>query len=171
MDENKSSFDGAEEKIAMEMEEEPKFIKEKMDLMEQKKAGGFFPKKEKTKKAPADETVSLLKKQLFYMRATSVAVIALVLVLIVSVLGVISKASTALDNVNEISKQVEELNLSEMNLKEMVDNINDMATESQEAITNATEKLNGVDLETLNEAIQSLNKVVTPLGKFFGRWS
>ena len=56
---------------------------------------------------------------------------------------------------------------AQLDLAGMVENVDTLATTSQSAVEHATEKLDTIDLETLNKAIADLADVVEPLAKFF----
>ena len=49
----------------------------------------------------------------------------------------------------------------------LIDNANKMISDNTDAITETVQKLNDVDFETLNQAIQDFSAVVEPLSKFF----
>ena len=69
---------------------------------------------------------------------------------------------TILINLDEVTKE-----LAQADLAGMVENVDTLATTSQSAVEHATEKLDTIDLETLNKAIEDLADVVEPLAKFF----
>ena len=69
---------------------------------------------------------------------------------------------TILINLDEVTKE-----LAQADLAGMVENVDTLATTSQSAVEHATEKLDTIDLETLNRAIADLADVVEPLVKFF----
>ena len=69
---------------------------------------------------------------------------------------------TILINLDEVTKE-----LAQADLAGMVENVDTLATTSQNAVEHATEKLDTIDLETLNKAIADLADVVEPLAKFF----
>ena len=69
---------------------------------------------------------------------------------------------TILINLDEVTKE-----LAQADLAGMVENVDTLATTSQSAVKHATEKLDTIDLETLNKAIEDLADVVEPLAKFF----
>ena len=69
---------------------------------------------------------------------------------------------TILINLDEVTKE-----LAQADLAGMVENVDTLATTSQSAVEHATEKLDTIDLETLNKAIADLADVVEPLAKFF----
>ena len=60
--------------------------------------------------------------------------------------------------------------LAAADLKSIVDNINTLAAESQGAVAEAMQKLDTIDIETLNKAIQDLSDVVEPLAKISRIW-
>ena len=69
---------------------------------------------------------------------------------------------TILSNLNTVTDE-----LARANLEGMVADVDSFVTTGQEAVEQATEKLNIIDFETLNQAIGDLADVVEPLAKFF----
>lgn len=67
-----------------------------------------------------------------------------------------------LTNLDDVTKE-----LAQADLAGMVDNVDTLATTSQRAVEHATEKLDTIDLDTLNKAIKDLAAVVEPLARFF----
>ena len=61
--------------------------------------------------------------------------------------------------------------LSALDLESMVANANSLAVVAQESLQQTMEKLNTVDFETLNKAIEDLSKVIEPLAKFFNTFN
>ena len=61
--------------------------------------------------------------------------------------------------------------LSALDLESMVANANSLAVVAQESLQQTMEKLNTVDFETLNKAIEDLSKLIEPLAKFFGMFN
>ena len=57
--------------------------------------------------------------------------------------------------------------LAAADLDGMVADVDAFVTTSQDAVEQATEKLNVIDFETLNQAIENLADVVEPLARFF----
>ena len=53
--------------------------------------------------------------------------------------------------------------LTQVDLAGMVSNVDSLVTSSQEAVTQATEKLEAIDIDALNSAIADLSSVVGPL--------
>lgn len=67
-----------------------------------------------------------------------------------------------LTNLDDVTKE-----LAQADLAGMVENVDTLATTSQSAVEHATEKLDTIDLDTLNKAIKDLAAVVEPLARFF----
>lgn len=57
--------------------------------------------------------------------------------------------------------------LAEADLKGMVDNVDQLVGSSQTAVEQTMEKMNSIDLTTLNKAIKDLAAVIEPMAKFF----
>ena len=57
--------------------------------------------------------------------------------------------------------------LAEADLKGMVDDVNQLVGSSQVAVEQTMEKMNSIDLSTLNKAIKDLAAVIEPMAKFF----
>ena len=76
------------------------------------------------------------------------------------------QAETIMDNMEVVTQT-----LADADLGTMVENVNVLAAESQSVVSDAMEKLDTIDIDTLNKAIQDLSDVVEPLAKvskFFG---
>lgn len=121
-------------------------------------------------------------KQLFYARVTSLAALILAAVVIVCLAVIVPKVMTTIDSANEILTQVSEtITLADTTLEsvtEMSDSISDMGTTMDTFITDNAEtveevmtKLEEIDFEGLNDAIEDLGDVVEPLANFFGKFS
>ena len=97
-----------------------------------------------------------LKKQLFWMRLCAFACVGLCLFGVFAVLTVLPKAGETLDAINNISTQ-----LSSVNWVDLAENIDALAKTGQESIAN-------FDMQSLNQAIEDLQKIIAPLAKMFG---
>lgn len=111
----------------------------------------------------------------FYLSAVtaacSVMVLAILMAAYVTVVPDVQKTSeeirTAAESLNHISSQ-----LSEAELDQMVRNVDRMALTSEESVREALEKIQAIDIDELNRAIQGLSDVVQPFADFmnlFGR--
>lgn len=77
-----------------------------------------------------------------------------------------AQAGTVMANLDTVAQD-----LADADLGSMVENVNALTADSQSVITEAMKKLDTIDIDTLNQAIQDLAAVVEPLAKvskFFG---
>ena len=70
------------------------------------------------------------------------------------------EADTVMGNLNTVTQA-----LADADLGSMVENVNALTKESQNVVSEAMEKLDTIDIETLNKAIQDLSDIVAPLAK------
>ena len=74
--------------------------------------------------------------------------------------GIAVKADTVLTNLETVTRE-----LAAADLEGLVTDVNGLVTTSQEGLEGALEKMNAIDLDTLNTAIEDLAKIVEPLAK------
>ena len=75
-----------------------------------------------------------------------------------------AQVGTVLDYLEQTSYQ-----LSQVDLQGMVSNVDALVSSGQQSLETSMEKLNSVDFEALNKAIQDLAAVIQPLARLFGR--
>lgn len=68
-----------------------------------------------------------------------------------------------LGNLEQASRQ-----LKELELEAMVSNVDSLAVYAQQSLQQTMDKLNTIDLDTLNKAIGDLSRVIEPLANFVG---
>ena len=80
-----------------------------------------------------------------------------------------ARANTVLADLETVTSD-----LAEADLEEMVGNVNGLVDQSREGVAVAKEgvelavdKINAIDIDTLNQAIKDFSDVVEPLAKFF----
>ena len=83
----------------------------------------------------------------------------------------VPKINTIYDSTMVSLKNLEQLTteLNEADLGGTVENLNNLTIQATSDLSSSMERLNSVDLETLNEAIVNLNATVEPLARFFGK--
>ena len=79
---------------------------------------------------------------------------------------VAQKAQTVMDNLEKVSQQ-----LVDADLAGMVSQVDALVTTSQDALASTMDKINRLDIEKLNDAIQDLSDVIKPLANFFNSFS
>ena len=124
----------------------------------------------------------LLEKQTAWVKKQTVIVSVLILIVAVALLvlsiqvgGVLEEANSAIDEITVLTHELNTV-LEESHITELLNNANTLIAESGDALTQALEGVDGalntidqIDIETLNEAIADLKKVVEPLAKLFGK--
>lgn len=122
-----------------------------------------------------EEIVALLKdiqqqgkKRVFWSRLSACLLAVFVAAFTISVMIVVPKVTKTLDTANARLNGLETtISKLETALDSITDLTNDTATSLDEAMTH----LNSVDFEGLNQAIEDLGNVVSPLASFFGRFN
>lgn len=118
-------------------------------------------------KASEAKQQSLMKKQLLFTRIFAVSNCVLVLLLLVFVAGVLPRLTTALDKASETLVKVDG---ALEDFGEVFNNVNSLVDSSSKAVEQTMDKVEQMDIESLNEAISDLNDVVAPMAEFFGRF-
>ena len=79
----------------------------------------------------------------------------------------IENANGTIESVNEAIKGVNQMTSSITGTSE---NMNSMLTDNSQSLTDAVEKMNNIDFEGLNQAIQDLQDAVGPFANFMNRF-
>lgn len=74
---------------------------------------------------------------------------------------VLSQVEPVLQNLEQATGQ-----LASLDLEGMVQNVNQLVVSGQRSLELSMDKLNAVDLEALNQAIQDLSAIIEPLAKW-----
>ena len=122
------------------------------------------------------------RRQLLFTKILCVlcaAVLVCSLVLVVSIGGAVTElmtlaeplqelalqAGTVMDNLDSVAQA-----LAAADLGSMVENMNTLTADSQAVVSEAMEKLDTINIDTLNKAISDLAEVVEPLAKLSRLW-
>ena len=76
--------------------------------------------------------------------------------------NLLAQAEVVLTNLEQVTGE-----LAELEFAKMVNDVDVLVTSSQQGLEQTLEKVNSIDIDKLNEAIDGLAKVVEPLTKFF----
>ena len=122
----------------------------------------------KIEKSGRQKNVTNILLCLFMLAAAVSCVTLCVMVcrLLPQVNGLLGQMETVMTDLEQTVRR-----LSALDLESMVANANSLAVVAQESLQQTMEKLNTVDFETLNKAIEDLSKVIEPLAKFFGMFN
>ena len=137
-----------------------------------------------------DKTLELLEKiektnrrQLLFTQifcgialvAVLFCVIALVKVnqLLPQIQGITAQMQGVLGNMEQAAGQLAALDIRGIveNVETLVGNVDMLAVSAQDSLKQTMTKLNTIDFETLNKAIEDLSAVIQPLADFFGMFS
>ena len=101
------------------------------------------------------------------------------LVMMFSVTGAVKELMTLAQPLQELAEEADTImadlgvvaeSLAEADLGSIVENVNALASESQNAVAGAMKKLDAIDIDTLNQAIRDLADIVGPLANFGRLW-
>ena len=107
------------------------------------------------------EQLKVMKRQLRLSRlGTGIAGIAVIAALVL----VVPQAVQSLSSANRLLNELEDINLTET-----IKDIDELAKSSQQDMSQTMDKLNQLDLDSLNAAIQNLENTTRPLADLFGR--
>ena len=95
-----------------------------------------------------------------------VCICAAVFDLMPQVSGILDQMQTILGDLEKTSASLAQLDLSSM-----VTDVDALVVYAQESLAAAMEKLNTIDLETLNQAIRDLAEIIEPMANFVRRFS
>jgi hypothetical protein len=105
----------------------------------------------------------LLKKQLNLARLTSLILIVALGFLLYYLGSTYARISTTLEDIQVVSSD-----LAAADLPKMIENVNTLVSSGQQSILVATEKIEKIDIDALNQSIRDLNSIIAPLARLFG---
>lgn len=118
---------------------------------------------------------SYLKKQLNMMKVLMFAMAGIFLMLLVTVAVLVPKVANTLNNANVALEQIvsaaDQIVSTAQQADEVFSSVETLVEESSEGVTQALENMNSIDFEGLNQSIDDLGKVVSPLSSFFSRFN
>lgn len=80
--------------------------------------------------------------------------------------GLMENLEKIMADLGDVSQQV-----AQADLAGLAEDMTDLVQTSQQSIEEAMDKLNAMDLQTLNKAISDLSAILKPMATFFGRFS
>lgn len=120
------------------------------------------------------ELLRCQKKELRHARIATVVSLLLAAALALTLLLVLPRAVTLADHMEESLQQIDTFVDSASTFADrantFVDSANSVVAQNADAVTEAVSKLNGLDFDTLNRAIQDLADTVSPLANLMRRF-
>ena len=113
-----------------------------------------------------EEMKEINQKTLMHQRVMSV-------LMLVFVVAVVSLLPTVVETLNTAKTTLTHMNEAITQMEGALSEVETLATEAGNAMDGmekALENINGIDIETLNQAITDLGEVVQPMADFFGRF-
>lgn len=115
------------------------------------------------------------RKQVFFARVQFVlSAIALIccIVLLLSGMRILPQLQNTVQQAETVISNLESVTtaLAQADLAGMVENVDVLVNTSQEGIEQAMEKIDAIDIEALNQAIQDLSDVINPISTFFNKF-
>lgn len=124
-----------------------------------------------------DLLVEMVKSQRTHLNLQKImtgAVVAIFAALAISLLILVPKTVKLLaklhQTVDEAEIMIAEAGESLDQIDEMVGNLNVTITDNSKNLTEAVEKMNNIDFETLNQAINDFSDTVEPMARFFNQF-
>ena len=94
---------------------------------------------------------------------TFLVVLICALVIVPKAINLIGTAQTTLDNMQTVSE-----NLKELQLSETIQSIDDNTSRAMQDVSDSMEKIESLNVESLNQAIMDLSRSVENLNSLFG---
>lgn len=118
------------------------------------------------------------EKQLFYARVRTLATVIIAGAIVICLIVLVPEALRTVNQANAIMVQASETitladaaiaSITEMSesITEMGNNMDTFIAENAQSVAGVMEKIEAVDFEGLNSAIEDLGDVIEPLAKFF----
>ena len=127
----------------------------------------------------------LLEKQCRATRTLGILLVCLVVIVGFSLFTLLPKVSATLEGFDSTLKELnvvventqtitDQLKAADIegtiqSLSDTLDSVGGLVEESSDSLTATLKKMEAMDIETLNKAIQDLYKVINPLSSLFGR--
>ena len=110
------------------------------------------------------------RKQYRMSQITAAASVLVLAVVLYGTAALLPRASATLQNMDTVMKNLEDItsDLAQSDLQQMIADVDGMVSSSEKSVRDALDKINRIDIDTLNQAIQNLNDTVEPLANFFG---
>lgn len=110
------------------------------------------------------------RRQYRMSQITAIASLAILCVVLYTAATLIPRINSLFNDVQASVTNIQKISqeLADADLPGMIENVDSLVTTSESSIQDAMEKLNSIDFDSLNSAIQDLSNIIRPLGKLFG---
>ena len=124
----------------------------------------------------ANRQQALFSKLQFVFAAIAVLCCVIMLCSVLKVLPMIqdiaTEAETMISNLETVTADLAKSDLLSIveDMDDLVGNVDGLVKTSQSGVEQALQKINGIDFDALNEAIDDLSDVIEPIAKFFNKY-
>lgn len=132
--------------------------------------GNELTKLMETIKTSNREQETYFRKQYRMSQITAVSSVIILALVIAACMTVIPRVNALFTNMETVLEDVQVVSdeLSSANLDQMITNVDQLVTTSQTSVDAALQKINDIDIVTLNKAIRDLSSIIRPIAKIFG---
>ena len=126
--------------------------------------------------------VKYAKRAAFFMTGLFVIFLVAAVIIVPKVVETLSHVNTAViaagetlkgadDTLQSVNEAIENINTMSASITDTSENMNAMLTDNAQALTDAVDKMNAIDFDTLNKAIKDLHDAVGPFANFMNKFS
>lgn len=110
------------------------------------------------------------RRQYRMSQLTAAASIAVLCVVLYTSATLIPKVNLLLDDIQSSVSNIQSITqeLADADLPGMINDVDHLVSTSESTLKTTADKLNSIDFDSLNSAIQDLSNIIRPLGRWFG---
>lgn len=111
------------------------------------------------------------KKQYRMNQITALASVLMLCAVLYSCSLIIPRMNILFTNLEVVMEDIEIITdgLAKSNLPQMINDIDRLVTSSEQSVQDALNKINAIDIATLNKAIKDLSDIINPIARLFGK--
>lgn len=110
------------------------------------------------------------RRQYRMSQLTAAASIAVLCIVLYTSATLIPKVNLLLDDIQSSVSNIQSITqeLADADLPGMINDVDHLVSTSESTLKTTADKLNSIDFDSLNSAIQDLSNIIRPLGRWFG---
>lgn len=115
---------------------------------------------------------SYMRRQFLMTLVMAACCVGVLIAVILAYQNIVPAAQDALMAIGNVTADLGEISsqLTEADLGSLVEHVDKMAVTSEEGIKQALEQINAINIEELNQAIEALYEVISPLANLMSRF-
>lgn len=113
-----------------------------------------------------------MRRQFMMTTVMALCCVGILCAVILAYQNIVPAAQDALMAVGNVTSNLSEISteLTKVDFRGLVEHVDHMAVTSEEGVKQALEQINAININELNQAIESLYDVIAPLAKLMGRF-